>query len=142
MAKTRIYNELFNRLNYTTQDIDNGYYIASPKNTSHQKTIDENETNNRFDLEYGFFEISPKFSTNGSLFVTHLELNQESRNRGLFKSLLNDIISYAKENEYTNIVLEPDITKGKDYYNKLVTLYKKYGFNEIEDDPSLLKLDF
>jgi 2'-5' RNA ligase/GNAT superfamily N-acetyltransferase len=99
----------------------------------------ENKDVNKIEKEYGYFTISPKLSNDNELFVTHLEINPESRNKGLFKSLFNDIVEYTKENNKDTIILEPDITKGVDYFNKLVNLYKKIGFVEVEDDPSLLK---
>jgi len=98
------------------------------------KVSNENE-------EIGFFIYSKLFSKNQSLFITHLEIYDEFRNKGLFKILLENIINFAKSKSFNKIILEPDITKGKSNFNFLVSLYKKYGFTEDPNDQTLLSKD-
>lgn len=130
------------------QDLEDGYgdldhkTIGGYNMSAFQPAMVEfvnGENTQKFD--YGFFTVEPLFSKGKELFISNVEIFNELRGKGYFKKIFNDIVDYAKKLNKEKVVLEPDITKGRDYTNFLTNLYKKYGFKEDESDESLLYLN-
>ena len=145
LADTNMEDELTNFVE--PKDVnDGGYggfalmpYSVSDGETVINDSIKEKINEERVKTNIGYFDIQDKFSpTPNDLFVSYLELYDQYRGKGNFKLLLQQIINYAEKHNKNRIILEPDITKGRDYLNKLTDLYKKYGFEKMNDDPSLM----
>jgi len=101
------------------------------------KKISENS--DRITTNIGYFDINDTIApSKNDLFISHLEVNPELRGQGYFKELLNSITQEAKKRGKTKIVFDPDITQGKEYLNKLISIYKHHGFDNDSNDPSLL----
>jgi GNAT superfamily N-acetyltransferase len=91
----------------------------------------------KIETEIGWFDIDERLAPQQSdLFISHLEVF--NKGQGNFKKLLNDIEEFAKEHGKKTIILEPDITQGKEYREFLENLYSRYGFKKFPEDPSLM----
>lgn len=94
---------------------------------------------NRIESNVGYFDVDDRLAPdNNTLFVSHLEIKPELRGQGHFKQLLSSIEQNALKRGKHRIAFDPDITQGKDYLNKLTSIYKHHGFDNDVDDPSLL----
>lgn len=139
--KKREIREFYIKQQDLEQDFDNlnnktiGTYNMAAHQPPMVEFVDDKNTQK---FKYGFFTVEPLFSKGDDLFISHVEIYENLRGQGYFKKIFDDIINYAKRYNKNKIILEPDITKGRDYTNFLTNLYKKYGFKEDENDESLL----
>jgi len=91
----------------------------------------------KIESDIGWFDYDERLAPDqNDLFVSHLEVFDKGQ--GHFKELMSDIEEFARTHGKKTIVLEPDITQGKEYTKFLNKLYSDYGFVPYENDPSLL----
>jgi len=140
LSNTNMEDELTNFVN-PNEIRDGGYagWAMIPNDGLEDGTIDRTINEYKVESHVGWFDVDDRLApAQDELFIAHLQVSDQYRGQGKFKELLNDIIEFAKQHDKKAIVLEPDITQGKEYTEFLSMLYKKYGFVPYEGDPSLL----